>query len=47
VFKDKSICITGGTRSFAHDCIQVLADRCAPQKLIVYSRDELQPISAR
>jgi len=42
VFKDKSILITGGTGSFGHHCIQALLARCAPRKVIVYSRDELK-----
>jgi len=42
MFDGKTILITGGTGSFGKRVISTLLDRCSPQKIIVYSRDELK-----
>lgn len=42
MFNDKSILITGGTGSFGKQYVKTLLERFRPQKLIVYSRDELK-----
>lgn len=38
----KSILVTGGTGSFGHHFIKTVLERYRPQKLIVFSRDELK-----
>lgn len=42
MFDRKSILITGGTGSFGKQCVRTLLTRYQPQKVIVYSRDELK-----
>ena len=42
MFNDKSILITGGTGSFGKACVRMLLTHYKPQKIIVYSRDELK-----
>jgi UDP-N-acetylglucosamine 4,6-dehydratase/5-epimerase len=42
MFDGKSILITGGTGSFGKQCVSTLLDRYQPQKIIIYSRDELK-----
>lgn len=42
MFNDKSILITGGTGSFGKACVRRLLTHYKPQKIIVYSRDELK-----
>lgn len=42
MFNDKSILITGGTGSFGKKFIEILLERYNPQRVIVYSRDELK-----
>ena len=42
MFNEKSILVTGGTGSFGKKFIKILLDRYTPQKIIVYSRDELK-----
>ncbi|MHB8073696.1 UDP-N-acetylglucosamine 4,6-dehydratase (inverting) [Desulfosporosinus fructosivorans] len=42
MFNQKSILITGGTGSFGKECIRFLLDKYQPNKIIVYSRDELK-----
>ncbi len=42
MFNDKSILITGGTGSFGKAFIQYLLKNYKPQRVIVYSRDELK-----
>lgn len=42
MFNGKSILITGGTGSFGKACVQTLLTHYKPQKIIVYSRDELK-----
>jgi UDP-N-acetylglucosamine 4,6-dehydratase len=42
MFNDKTILITGGTGSFGKECVKIVLERYAPQRLIVYSRDELK-----
>jgi UDP-N-acetylglucosamine 4,6-dehydratase len=42
MFDGKSILITGGTGSFGKQCVKTLLSRYRPQKIIVYSRDELK-----
>jgi len=42
MLNNKSILITGGTGSFGHQFIKTVLDRYNPNKIIVYSRDELK-----
>lgn len=42
MFDGKSILITGGTGSFGRECVKTLLTKYKPQKVIVYSRDELK-----
>jgi UDP-N-acetylglucosamine 4,6-dehydratase len=42
MFNDKSILITGGTGSFGKQYVKTLLERYQPNKLIIYSRDELK-----
>jgi UDP-N-acetylglucosamine 4,6-dehydratase len=41
-WKDKAVLITGGTGSFGRKFVEVMLQEHAPQKLIVFSRDELK-----
>lgn len=42
MFNDKVVLITGGTGSFGKQCIRTVLQRYKPQRLIVFSRDELK-----
>jgi UDP-N-acetylglucosamine 4,6-dehydratase len=42
MFDNKSILITGGTGSFGRCYVKTLLERFSPQRLVVYSRDELK-----
>ncbi|MGL4498229.1 MAG: UDP-N-acetylglucosamine 4,6-dehydratase (inverting), partial [Planktothrix sp.] len=42
MFDGKSILITGGTGSFGKHCVSNLLANYQPQKIIIYSRDELK-----
>ena len=42
MFNNKSILVTGGTGSFGKKFINTVIDRFSPEKIIVYSRDELK-----
>ena len=42
MLNDKNILITGGTGSFGKKCIEIILKRYKPNKLIVFSRDELK-----
>ncbi|MBU2426217.1 MAG: UDP-N-acetylglucosamine 4,6-dehydratase (inverting) [Gammaproteobacteria bacterium] len=42
MFNGKNIFITGGTGSFGHKYTQTLLERYKPNKIIIYSRDELK-----
>ncbi len=42
MFDDKNILITGGTGSFGKALTQVLLEKYKPQKIIIFSRDELK-----
>ncbi|MFL0803043.1 MAG: UDP-N-acetylglucosamine 4,6-dehydratase (inverting) [Agarilytica sp.] len=42
MFDNKSILITGGTGSFGKKYTQTILDRYKPQRLIIFSRDELK-----
>jgi len=42
MFNDKSILITGGTGSFGRQYTRTLLGRFRPERLIIYSRDELK-----
>tara|TARA_B100002051_G_C16676897_1_gene607581 strand:- start:86 stop:1096 length:1011 start_codon:yes stop_codon:yes gene_type:complete len=42
MFNDKSILVTGGTGSFGKKFIQTVLDKYEPNRLIVFSRDELK-----
>jgi UDP-N-acetylglucosamine 4,6-dehydratase len=40
--RNKNILITGGTGSFGKKCAEVLLNRYDPQRLVIFSRDELK-----
>jgi UDP-N-acetylglucosamine 4,6-dehydratase len=42
MFDGKNILITGGTGSFGQRFVKRVLERCAPKRVIVYSRDELK-----
>jgi UDP-N-acetylglucosamine 4,6-dehydratase len=42
VFNDKNILITGGTGSFGKKYTELILRRYRPNKIIIYSRDELK-----
>lgn len=42
MFENKSILITGGTGSFGHKFIETILEQSKPERIIVYSRDELK-----
>ena len=42
IFNDKTVLVTGGTGSFGRHFVRTVLQRSRPQKLIVYSRDELK-----
>lgn len=42
MFNKKNILITGGTGSFGKKCVEVILKHYQPEKLIIYSRDELK-----
>lgn len=42
MFNNKSILVTGGTGSFGRLCVRTIRQRYKPQRIIVYSRDELK-----
>ena len=42
MFNNKNILITGGTGSFGKQYTKILLERYSPNKIIVYSRDELK-----
>ena len=42
MLSDKTVLITGGTGSFGHTFIPLTLERYNPQKLIIYSRDEMK-----
>ncbi|SVD94135.1 uncharacterized protein METZ01_LOCUS446989, partial [marine metagenome] len=42
MFDNSTILITGGTGSFGQKCVKTLLERYSPQKIIIYSRDELK-----
>lgn len=42
MFNGKSILITGGTGSFGKQYVKTLLDRYKPQRIVIYSRDELK-----
>lgn len=42
MFNDKNILITGGTGSFGKKYVQTLLQKYKPNKIIIYSRDELK-----
>lgn len=42
MFNDKSILITGGTGSFGKRFVEILLKRYSPNRLIIFSRDELK-----
>ncbi len=42
MFNDKTILITGGTGSFGRKFVSMLLEKYKPQKVIIYSRDELK-----
>jgi len=42
MLNDKNILITGGTGSFGKKCTQIILNRYKPNRLIIFSRDELK-----
>ncbi|MDR1057386.1 MAG: UDP-N-acetylglucosamine 4,6-dehydratase (inverting) [Coxiellaceae bacterium] len=42
MFNNANILITGGTGSFGKYCARVILERCKPNRLIIFSRDELK-----
>ena len=42
MLNDKNILITGGTGSFGKKCTEIILKRYKPNKLIIFSRDELK-----
>jgi len=42
MFDNATILITGGTGSFGQKCVKTLLERFSPNKIIIYSRDELK-----
>ena len=42
MFNKKNILVTGGTGSFGSFLVQYLAENYQPNKIIIYSRDELK-----
>jgi len=42
MLKNKNIIVTGGTGSFGKKFIKTVIDNYKPNKIIVYSRDELK-----
>ncbi|STX51393.1 polysaccharide biosynthesis protein CapD [Legionella busanensis] len=42
MFNNKNILITGGTGSFGKNCVHFILNRFKPNKVIVFSRDELK-----
>ncbi|MBF0187436.1 MAG: UDP-N-acetylglucosamine 4,6-dehydratase (inverting) [Magnetococcales bacterium] len=47
MFDGKSILITGGTGSFGKACVRMMLRRYNPERLIVFSRDELKQFEMR
>ena len=42
MFNDKVIFLTGGTGSFGHKFVKMTLEKYNPQKLIIFSRDEIK-----
>ena len=42
MFNNKSILITGGTGSFGKNFVKLLLKKYKPEKIIIYSRDEMK-----
>ncbi|MBN2655394.1 MAG: UDP-N-acetylglucosamine 4,6-dehydratase (inverting) [Nitrospirae bacterium] len=42
MFNSKTILITGGTGSFGRKCVEIILKKYSPEKLIIFSRDELK-----
>jgi UDP-N-acetylglucosamine 4,6-dehydratase len=42
MFDNKSILITGGTGSFGHAFVPMILEKYNPQRLVIYSRDEMK-----
>ena len=47
IFNNKTILITGGTGSFGNKFVETVIKKSRPQKLIVFSRDELKQFNMR
>lgn len=47
MFDGKDILITGGTGSFGRQCARILIRRYSPNRVIIYSRDELKQFEMR
>src|SRR3989338_129701 len=46
-FNGKSILVTGGTGSFGKKFVEMVLKRYKPERLIVFSRDELKQVEMR
>lgn len=42
MLRNSTILITGGTGSFGHKLIPMTLEKCNPEKIIVFSRDEMK-----
>ena len=42
MFDNKSILITGGTGSFGKKYVEIILEKYNPERLIIFSRDELK-----
>ncbi|MGA1824434.1 MAG: UDP-N-acetylglucosamine 4,6-dehydratase (inverting) [bacterium] len=47
MFNGKDILITGGTGSFGKKCTEIILEKFKPNRLIIYSRDELKQYEMR
>lgn len=47
MFNGKNILITGGTGSFGKAAIRIILQKYSPNKLIIFSRDELKQSEMR
>lgn len=47
MLNDKTILITGGTGSFGKKCTEIILKNFKPEKLIIFSRDELKQLEMR
>ena len=43
MYNNKKILITGGTGSFGHAFVDRILKKYNPEKVVIFSRDELEP----